>query len=382
MQTTVTLEDAKSNGVVIVGSAYEASRAYQYLSSIGVPINEINDIDSRKWGLTIGDHTVLPQITPESFRERRWRNPVVIVCSNRPWISIKHYRRLGLQNVVGWPQFQIENSSTIPVHPFFAQWEDSCASMRTSIESGEIYELFCDEGSHASFIDLIAFRQSHDFAFLKNVAKTNIPYFSEEFVPLPQSLSPGSNRGRNRTANYLFIDGGSYDGDSIVACQLLPLKPNEIIAVEPDPINFNRLQQRMGDQSNIHLVRRCLAETANETLFIETKGRASTAQRGINQAPSPTDNKCLTITVDTLCKHYGGIKYIKLNIEGFELEALRGARATLAEHKSTFAIAAYHKSTDILDIPRFFAAEFPEYKLSLRIEDASYVESVIYATPG
>ena len=57
------------------------------------------------------------------------------------------------------------------------------------------------------------------------------------------------------------------------------------------------------------------------------------------------------------------ISYIKMDIEGAEAAALRGASATIANCKPKLAISAYHKEDDLWKIPQLIKELKHEYKL-------------------
>ena len=73
--------------------------------------------------------------------------------------------------------------------------------------------------------------------------------------------------------------------------------------------------------------------------------------------------------------------YIKMDIEGAELEALWGARRILKEHSPVLAICAYHTSDHLWQIPFLIHAIQPDYKLYLRRYAEGAFELVWYAVP-
>ncbi len=57
--------------------------------------------------------------------------------------------------------------------------------------------------------------------------------------------------------------------------------------------------------------------------------------------------------------------FIKLDVEGFELKALKGAAATLKLYRPRLAVSLYHKPEDFFEIPIYLKTHFPFYRLYL-----------------
>ena len=70
---------------------------------------------------------------------------------------------------------------------------------------------------------------------------------------------------------------------------------------------------------------------------------------------------------------------IKMDIEGAELDALRGAEGTISKYKPLLAICVYHKRDDLLTIPEYIKSIVPEYRLFLRAYERTTTELVLYA---
>jgi len=51
-----------------------------------------------------------------------------------------------------------------------------------------------------------------------------------------------------------------------------------------------------------------------------------------------------------------------MDIEDYELKALKGARKTIKKYKPVLIISAYHKREDILEIPYYLKNLVPEYR--------------------
>jgi len=76
------------------------------------------------------------------------------------------------------------------------------------------------------------------------------------------------------------------------------------------------------------------------------------------------------------------ITYIKLDIEGSEMEALKGMRETIIKYKPKLAICIYHEADDLWKIPLYIHQLNPGYRLYVRHHDSKYLlETVCYAIP-
>jgi len=88
-------------------------------------------------------------------------------------------------------------------------------------------------------------------------------------------------------------------------------------------------------------------------------------------------------TIDNIVKkeNINRVSLIKMDIEGYELKALKGSKKTIKEHKPVLIISAYHRMEDILEIPYYLKELVPEYRfrfLNLRKSHPMF-EKVIVA---
>lgn len=68
-----------------------------------------------------------------------------------------------------------------------------------------------------------------------------------------------------------------------------------------------------------------------------------------------------------------------MDIEGSELNAIKGSNKVIKEQKPKLAISIYHKQKDILDIPNLLLQYNPDYQLYLRHYSFVAYETVLYA---
>lgn len=71
--------------------------------------------------------------------------------------------------------------------------------------------------------------------------------------------------------------------------------------------------------------------------------------------------------------------FIKMDVEGSELQSLMGAKNTIQMYRPRMAISLYHKPTDILDIPRYILELDDSYSFAIRQYHFDGSETVLYA---
>ena len=73
------------------------------------------------------------------------------------------------------------------------------------------------------------------------------------------------------------------------------------------------------------------------------------------------------------------VDFIKMDIEGHELAALRGAEKTIRRFRPRLAISLYHRWEDYIDIPRYIAGLDLGYKMYLENYTLVDGETILYA---
>jgi FkbM family methyltransferase len=69
---------------------------------------------------------------------------------------------------------------------------------------------------------------------------------------------------------------------------------------------------------------------------------------------------------------------IKMDVEGFEMPALRGATGVIRAGRPKLMVSAYHRSTDLLEIPALVDSIAPDYKIGLRHHTEDRWDTCLY----
>lgn len=185
----------------------------------------------------------------------------------------------------------------------------------------------------------------------------------------------------------IFIDCGAYDGDSIKSfIQAVDGKYDEIYAFEPDEENCEKLKNNLQGENIC-----CIQKGAwnEETVLSFTSGN-TTASSFNEYDGNMTDlieknGAYVEVPVTTIDNVLNGkkVSFIKMDIEGSELNALKGASLSIKKWKPKMAICVYHRVDDLLTIPQFICSLFEndEYDFYLRHHSVSLAETVLYAIP-
>lgn len=165
-----------------------------------------------------------------------------------------------------------------------------------------------------------------------------------------------------------LIDGGAYDGSSTLA----------LLNGYPSIRSSTLFEPNVAMHASIHkLLAGRRYELIGSGLWSVGGQRRFTPDRGPTGAID--DNGTETITVSRLddfaCED---ATLIKLDVEGAELEALRGASRTIVEHRPGLAVAAYHNNRHFYEIPQLVLGLRPDYRMRLRHYTEGRLETIYY----
>lgn len=172
----------------------------------------------------------------------------------------------------------------------------------------------------------------------------------------------------------VFVDVGCFDGSTSMQFARWSGSFQKIVALEPDEKNVPKCTEKLDD-----FIRNGKVEIINKGAWSEnTTLKFSSTQNGASVLSDSGESIVEVATLDSVLAGKR-VTFIKMDIEGAELEALKGARTCIKENKPKLAICVYHKPEDIVTLPQLILDMNPDYRLYLRHYSLSAAETVLYA---
>lgn len=176
------------------------------------------------------------------------------------------------------------------------------------------------------------------------------------------------------TNREVFIDCGAFTGDTINDFCNRVDSFDTYYALEPDCRVIDELKKVISTNTDrgkiVHLEYGAWHQREELRFFEDTCGTVCNENTGISIEVDKIDSM---IPINTK------VSFIKMDIEGSELNALKGAEATIKRNKPILAICVYHKREDLITIPKYIKELCPEYHLFLRCHRFYAGELVLYA---
>jgi len=370
--------------VVLFGAGTAGIRLCRGLEIHRIPISCFCDNNSEIVGSRCAGY---PVISVEEL-SRDHRDSLIVITVSSHYTQQIHAQLLGLG-------FSSDKVHTLPLDPMIyytnvakLYWPPE--DLQTHAQQLQnAYNLFADRKSKDLFIHRLAlltggfdYRSFQTFIdefadfhtahgpnlFSGPLFDENYFYFHSDFFPLKEGE--------------VFANVGALLGDCAIefanVCREKNLAYKGIINFEPDPNNFAKLSANMANLPNVRCFPYGLWSGRSRLRF------SNPAQSGAGVPGWLDVNGDLEVDVVSLDELLPDLEItlMKMDVEGAEMEALKGAAETIRRNRPKLAISLYHKRDDIFEIPLYIHELYSGYQFYLRHYSTTFSETVLFAIDG
>jgi len=206
-----------------------------------------------------------------------------------------------------------------------------------------------------------------DWQMVHNIVPLN--YYTGRTYFEPGIITPSEDE--------VFVDGGAYHlentFDFINWCDG---NYNRVLAFEADPVSYQKCRKPLTNLKleRVELFDKALFSSNTQVSFCSAPGGEYGGSRINNAGESLIE----AVTLDSILDGKPAT-LIKMDIEGAEMEALKGALETIKKWKPRMAISVYHKPWDIIMFPLYLKSLNPDYSFYLRHHCCGVWDTVLYA---
>lgn len=358
------LGELNGAGIVLFGAGNLGQRTLAGLDRVGIEPLCFVDNNKSLWGKDLNG---IPVLSPAEGATHYGNRALFVVTIWRAGGGDRMAARVGQLRQHGC-------RTVVPFLPLYWKYADSLLPHymhdlphRVHAEADRVRQALClmaDDASRREYLAQMRFRLLGDFESLPSPVQGDA-YFREELFHLRR--------------DELLVDCGAFDGDTLdLFLKKTAHSFRGAVAFEPDPENYGKLVARVA--SLPPKVRECISthqaatgDTNKSVLMDVGKGVASR----IGNAGCEVECVSLDSTLVDV-----PVTIIKMDIEGSELDTLAGARKLIEKNAPILAVCAYHKQSDLWNIPLFIHDLSPDYSFHLRPHDLEGWDVVCYAIPG
>lgn len=295
---------------------------------------------------------------------------VSVSCSSS--IIAKQLREIGFKEVYDFNQSVLHFPKIIDVFlPLMPWYSENPQDMVDVNKIALLEELLADDYSKTKLSEIVKFRQTTSAEkYLTNDSVTQ--YFPED-IDLFSHLTSGIR----------MVDCGAFIGDTLSVAQdkvkQSGLSFDFIALMEPDSKNLVALTKSVERFSSVCdcLVVPAGVWSTNDILTFQSNGASSIVSHNSELA---NVERVPVVSIDQM---FFGMKpnFIKMDIEGAEIEALKGAKKCIEAYSPVLAICLYHRGSDLWEIPLIIHEMNANYHYYIRVHGDVGLETVLYCVP-
>ena len=339
--------------VVIYGFGDEGRRFLDVCKGHGINVAAILDDKAASTGgqaISFNDYAARPDA----------EKPVFVLCSHSPDKMRKALTdRFATIQWLPLSAFQVYEPTVFTPHIFY---EGLISDLVTNATEISALRTILEDAKSRDVLDGISlYRTTFEYEALRRIYSQHYDDDCRNLLKL--------------NSEETYVDGGTFDGDTIDSfLDAVEHGYAAIHAFEPSAEQSRYLERKYSSAPRIFIHQNAISDVDENVSFSDHASRSAMIQG------EPTNTVVQAVALDTC--DISNISFIKLNIEGSELDALAGSRNLIRACKPKLAIHSYHRPPHLWQVPKAIKEIWPGYRLYLRHHDLSLMETVCYAIPG
>ncbi len=303
-------------------------------------------------------------LNPEEVPPMDKKNAILAICiSTFSWNNVvRPLQKQGWEKII--PFYDLTHQFK-DQHPLNNGWFGHRFSEQDRQVHASLLGAWQDNHSRASHLQFLAWRMlREEWSFHKAEVDTSSRYFIPEVT-------------KALTGSECFLDVGAHHGEIIPQfLDRVAGKFMKIMAIEADPENMIKLQKTLL-QSLPSYSRK---KIQFKEIAIGRKKHKGSFISGLNYA-SQLGKGGMNVQVTTLDSLEFCPTFIKVHLEGGELDALKGGLTKLQQNRPIIAATVYHGEHHMKDLATWLMSHVTNYHFYLRLHGWWGTGLVVYALP-
>lgn len=285
------------------------------------------------------------------------RDAIIVNCviNSRPKLAFSRIKDAGFLNILSYSDLCRAQPDLVPLPDFVVQTRQD---IDVNLEKwSSVFENLADVESRTVLNDVLHYRLTADHTALAKYKFRPMEQYFEEFMEFDKEI---------------FVDAGGFDGDTTEQFCLRYPNYKKVYLFEPSKNNIESAKKRLNQFHSINFIEKGVSNEPG-VLYLNSK-------EGSSCMVSPTGVSEINVT--TIDLHIAEkVSFIKMDLEGWEINAIHGARNHIINDHPKLAIAVYHKSSDIWSIFDLVRNLRKDYKIYLRHYTESWTETIMFFAP-
>jgi FkbM family methyltransferase len=174
----------------------------------------------------------------------------------------------------------------------------------------------------------------------------------------------------------VVIDGGSYDGPQTAIFSKMIGASGKVYAFEPRALLKNQSDDY--ELNNVEVIPKALWDKKTTMFFLENSGRTVVSTHKVSDS-----TRVDGISIDEFIQENDikSLQLIKFDIEGAEMEGLRGGAESIKRFRPKLVISIYHKLEHYFEIPIYLKSILPDYRFKFGLNHPFGVGTLLFAIP-